>query len=251
MTNEQLAQFIQQGGNDELLPLLWDKTRLIIYKKCGQIWRFYSEKLTLHGYSLDDWEQEGYNALIFAVKWYKSEKGYKFNSYLGYALKHVIRDLLSGSDVLSQSGTQSLEQPLTEDKDGEQLLVGDVIPDERAATAYEQIGRLDEYNVLYAAVDELPPDLRDVIREHYFEQMTYQQIGERHGYSGQNARAMHDRAIRELRKGKRGAKLRSVYGADYGLHSTAKHKGLAAFRTSGTSEVEDYVLRRWGNYSPT
>lgn len=77
MTNEQLAQFIQQGGNDELLPLLWDNTRLIIYKKCGQIWRFYSEKLTLHGYSLDDLEQEGYNALVCAVGQLKIEKGYK------------------------------------------------------------------------------------------------------------------------------------------------------------------------------
>lgn len=248
MTNEQLAHFIQQGGNDELLPLLWDKTRLIIYKKCGQIWRFYSEKLMLHGYSLDDLEQEGYNALIFAVKGYKSEKGYKFTSYLGYALKHVIRDLLSGSDVLSQSGTQSLEKPLGESNSGEPLAVEDIVPDIRAAAAYEQIERLDEYNVLYAAVDELPPDLRDVICWYYFEGLTYQQIGERNGYSKERARQLNINALRLLRNDE---KLRSVYGEDYGFFRNARHKGLAAFRASGTSEIEDYVLRRWGNYSPT
>ncbi len=77
MTNEKLAELIQEGDNDELLPLLWDKTRLLIYQKCGRLWQFYSEKLEWFGYSFDDLQQEGYNALIFAVKGYKSEKGYK------------------------------------------------------------------------------------------------------------------------------------------------------------------------------
>lgn len=247
MTNEQLAQFIQQGGNDELLPLLWDKTRLLIYKKCGQIWRFYSEKLTRHGYTLGDLEQEGYNALVFAVQQYKIEKGYKFTSYLNYALKHVIRDLLSGSDVLNQPGTQSLEKPLTEDKDGEQLLVGDVIPDERAAEVYDQIERLDEYNVLYAAVDELPREQRETVIEYYFKGLTCKQIDEKHDRTDGSARRLLIKAISTLRKGRTGERLRAVYGVDYGI----KHKSLAAFRSSGTSEIEDYVMRRWGNCSPT
>lgn len=49
MTNEKLAELIQEGDNDELLPLLWDKTRLLIYKKCGRLWQFYSEKLERFG----------------------------------------------------------------------------------------------------------------------------------------------------------------------------------------------------------
>lgn len=77
MTNEQLAEFIQMGGNNELLPLLWDKTRDLIYMKCGQYWTFYAAKLERHGYSLDDLRQESYNALIFAVKGYDSTKEYK------------------------------------------------------------------------------------------------------------------------------------------------------------------------------
>lgn len=120
MTNEKLAELIQEGDNDELLPLLWDKTRLLIYQKCGRLWQFYSEKLERFGYSFDDLQQVGYNALIFAVKGYKSEKGYKFATYLTCALKRVIRDLLSGSsDVLNLAGTQSLEQPLGENSEGD------------------------------------------------------------------------------------------------------------------------------------
>lgn len=209
MTNEQLAGFIQQGGNDELLPLLWDKTRLLIYKKCGELWRSYSAKLELFGYSLDDLRQEGYNALIFAVKSYKNDKEYKLSSYLNYALKNVIRDMLSGSsDVLNLVGTQSLEQPLGESDSGEPLLIADIIPDENAAAVYGEIERLDEFNALYEAVDNLPPNLREIIREYYFKQRTFKQIGERHGFSLDRAYQLHNKAIGELRKNRA---LKAVY----------------------------------------
>ncbi len=201
MTNEQLAEFIQQGGNDELLPLLWDKTRVLIYKKCGEIWRCYSAKLELFGYSLDDLRQEGYNALIFAVQQFKSEREYKFTSYLNYALKHVIRTLLNGgADVLNQTGTMSLEQPLGESDSGDPLLVADIIPDENAAAVYGEIERSDKLKALHIAVECLPDELRVIIRERYFEQLTFFQIGKRHGYSYDRARLLHGKALGELRR---------------------------------------------------
>jgi len=201
VTNEQLAELIQEGGNDELLPLLWDKTHILIYKKCSQYWGFYSAKLERFGYSLDDLRQEGYNVLNFAVKAYRSEKGYKFTSYLSYALKNVIRGMLSGSaDALNRSETQSLEEPLGEGKDGEPLLLEDIVPDERAAAVYEDIERRNGYTALYEAVDCLPSDLREVVQEYYFEELTFKQIGEQHGFSLDRAYQLHNKAIRELRK---------------------------------------------------
>lgn len=200
MESEQLAELIQQGGNDELLPLLWEKTRALIYMKCSQYWGFYSAKLERFGYSLDDLRQEGYNALIFAVKQYKSDKEYKLITYLNYALKNVIRGLLKGeNDALNRLDTQSLDQPLGEGNDGDSLLVEDIIPDERATAVFENIERLDGYAALYEALDRLPPDLREVIREHYFEGLTFQQIGERLGLSRDQARQLHNKALKELR----------------------------------------------------
>ncbi len=242
MTNEQLAEFIHMGGNDELLPLLWDKTRDLIYMKCGQYWTFYSAEMERHGYTLDDFKLEGYSALLLAVKGFDSAKEYKFNSYLDYSLKRVIRSLLRGkSDALNQSGTMSLDQPISEDKDGGELLLGDTIEDESAAAALEEIEGYGQFVPLYKAVNSLPPDLRDVVREYYFEELTYNQIGERHGYSRQRAQQLRNEALRELRKNKR---LYALYGEEYGY----RHKSLAAFLTSGTSEVEDYVMRRLNRY---
>lgn len=200
MESEQLAELIQQGGNDELLTLLWEKTRALIYMKCSQYWGFYSAKLERFGYSLDDLRQESYNALIFAVKQYKSDKEYKLITYLNYALKNVIRGLLKGeNDALNRLDTQSLEQPLGESSDGDPLLVGDTVLDERAAAVFEEIERRNGYTVLYEAIDCLPPDLREVIREHYFEGLTFKQIGERLGLSRDQARQLHNKALKELR----------------------------------------------------
>lgn len=215
MTNEQLAELIQGGCNEELLPLLWDNMRFLLYKKCGQFWKFYSEKLTLYGYDFDDLYQESYNALLFAVKQYKSEKGYKFTSYLNYALKLVVRDILSGSDVLSRSDTQSLEQPLAENKDGEPFLIGDIVPDRSAAAVFEKIERLDEYRPLYNAIDCLTYIKRRIIIEYYFKGLTFKQIGKRHNISAERVRQLHNKAIQELKSGETGAKLRSIYGVEY------------------------------------
>lgn len=247
MTNEQLSIFIQQGGNDELLPLLWDKTRLLLYKKCRQIWRLYSETLERFGYSFEDFRQEGYNALIFAVKGFKIEKGYTFTTYLNYALKRVVRGLLSGgADVLNQPGTQSLEQPLSEEMNGGILYVADIIADKRAAAAYEEIERLDEYKALYEAVDSLPSDQRVAIYEYYFKGFTRKRIAEIHSCTESDVRRTLRKALRSLRTGETGKRLWAIYGEDFGAYSI-RHKGLVAFKRSGTSEIEDYVFRRLGN----
>ncbi len=44
-------------------------------------------------------------------------------------------------------------------------------------------------------------------------------------------------------------RLYALYGEDYGICHTYRHKGLSAFLTSGTSEVEDYVMRRLSHYN--
>lgn len=251
MTNEQLAEEIQRGNKD-LLPLLWENTRKILYKLCGKYWRFYSETLTLHGHSFDDLRQESYSALIFAVRQFKSEREYKFTTYLNYALKHVIRSLLRNkADVLNLPGTQSLEQKLIEGDDESAVLVGDTIADERAAEAFEKIERLDEYKVLYEAVDSLPDDQREIIQERYFKGLTYRRISELHGVAVSRVQQLHSLAIERLRKGKEGEKLRKVYGENgerfpkprtSGGNYSIRHKGVRAFKSSGTSVVEDYVL---------
>lgn len=140
----------------------------------------------------------------------------KFTTYLNYALKRIVRDLLSGgSDVLNQAGTQSLEKPLGESSEGDTLLVGDVVSDERATTVFENIERLDEYAALYEAVDSLPDVERGIIIEYYFKGFTFAKISRVHGFTKSRAHQAHKRAIQLLRRGRIGRKLFEVYGSEY------------------------------------
>lgn len=251
MTNEALAELIQRGGNDELVPLLWENTYKVIFYKIEQYWAIFGEAFHRFGFSIDDIKQEGYNALLFAVKQYDSGKPYQFTTYLNYAIKNTLRGLLKGkSDALNQINTMSLEQPISEDTDGGDLLLSDIVPDERAAQGYDRIDSLDEFKPLHEAVDSLPEKERRIIQMHYFEGLSLQKCGERVGVSSERARQIEQNALKLLRTGQTGKLLRDLYGGEYAPRPKytpagySRHKGLAAFRTSGSSEVEDYVLRR-------
>lgn len=54
MTNEMLAQFIQEGGNDELIPILWEKVRKLLYVKADRFYSLY--KSACDGSGVDVWD---------------------------------------------------------------------------------------------------------------------------------------------------------------------------------------------------
>lgn len=248
MTNEALAALIQQGDNDELLPLLWDKTSKLIFQKIGRYWELFGETFRRFGYELADIRQEGYNALLYAVKQYDINKPYQFTTYLNYAIKNTLRGLLRGkADTLNQSGTVSLDQPVSSEDDSSEFCLSDIVSDERAAQEYTRIDELDKFKALHDAVDSLPDRERNVIHFRYFDELTLKQSGEKLGISLDGVRRIEANALRLLRTGKIGDMLREIYGDEYSPRyfvGYSRHKGLAAFRTSGSSEVEDYVLHR-------
>lgn len=158
--------------------------------------------------------------------------------------RHVVRRLLNNKDVLSQSGTMQFDQPIGEDKDGGELLLSDIVPDEKAALTFEQAERADEFKLLHEAVDSLPEQERAIIRLRYFDGLTLGQIAEQRGVAKQAVIKLERKALRLLRIGKTGRLLRQIYGDEYAPRVHCHHKGLSAFLSSGSSEVEDYVLRR-------
>ena len=79
MTNEMLAQFIQEGGNDELIPILWEKVRKLLYVKADRFYSLY--KSACDGSGVDAWDirQASYSAFLDAVKAYKAGGKIKFS----------------------------------------------------------------------------------------------------------------------------------------------------------------------------
>lgn len=201
MTNEQLAEFIQQGGNDELLPLLWEKTHKLIYMHCSKLYCANKERFKRHG--IDEWDlkQSAYEGLLIAVKAYNRDRGYKFNTYLPYSIKRVVRDLIGTSgraekDLLNIS--DSLDRPISEDDTTE---LSEIVPDEAASIPFEEVERSDICRVVREEVQKLPDQERAAIQAVFFKNKTLKEAGEDlGGVSLERARQYKNDGIRRLRR---------------------------------------------------
>lgn len=61
LTNEQLAELIQQG-NDELKPVLWERVKRLLYSFAGKYYYRYTEYCERCGVSEWDLRQQAYCA---------------------------------------------------------------------------------------------------------------------------------------------------------------------------------------------
>lgn len=202
MTNEMLAEFIQQGGNDELIPILWNNVKVLVYTLSDRLYRAYSERFKQYGIELWDIKQASYRAFLQAIQGYKAEKGYKFTSYLTYPIKNIVsKELLGNKDLLNSC--ISLDMPLT-DKDhseSDNTLI-DTVSDENAVPVEYKSEQESENEYIWQIVDTLPQKLRDVIKARYLDNMTLKQIGERLNVSGERIRQLEHQALKQLRENK-------------------------------------------------
>lgn len=105
MTNEQLAEFIQQGEAEDLKPVLYDRIKHLMYKLMGQYYGKYTERFTACGVELSDLRSECYPAFLKAVDGFKPVAKYKFTSYLDYHIKNAVHGILGirNADKLNKS----------------------------------------------------------------------------------------------------------------------------------------------------
>lgn len=211
MTNEQLAEFIQQGGNDELIPILWNNVKNLVYMLSDKIYKAHSEHFKRYGVEQWDVRQTSYTAFLNAIKGFKPEQEYKFTSYLNYPIKTAIsRELLKGNDVLNNC--TSLDVPLRQSDNSEDTAtLQETIPDTASNDFIEDIDNESIAGVLWAAVGKLKAVQQDVIIARYRENKTFKDVAECLGVSLERVRQIEHAALRELRKNKTIKQLASEY----------------------------------------
>ena len=250
MTNEELVLLIKQGNNEHL-PELWENVKRLIYMLAFEQYRANSDTLERAGLALEDIQQEGYFAMLGAIEAYKPEKGFAFTSYLHLQLKTCIRSLLKPGDLLNRAETGSLDAALDdEDPDSESL--HDIIADPDSGKAIAAFEQRNSYNILYEAISLLPGELKKVIKLHFFEGLTLDQIGERLGKSRERIRQIESNALGMMRRGPLGRKLKNAYFDEIKSNSAGlsyhdiihRHKGLNAFKSSQSSIIEDNYFKR-------
>ncbi len=202
MTNEQLAAFIKQGGNDELIPILWERIRKLMYKKSDEVYRAYEQRFSGCGVEVWDLKQSSYTAFLKAIEGYKPERGTKFTTYLSYPFKSMTAELLGARTQKQKNeplnSCTSLDVPLNEEKP-EGNTLADIIEDENAVNAPECVELADDYRVLHEAVERLKEPVNYVISEYYFQDKKTPQISREMGISIERVRQYKAKGLRQLR----------------------------------------------------
>lgn len=200
MTNEQLASYIQQGGNDELIPILWERIRNLMYMKSDKVYRAYKSDFVRCGVEIWDLKQSCYMAFLEAVRGYKPDKDLKFTSYLSYPFRNMVSGMIGiRTKVVCNeplNNCTSLDAPVSDD---ENILLSDTLIDELAINVLDKLATECEYKILHEAVNALKPPINRIVSAYYFENKTYKQIGEEMGVSGSSVAQMCHKGLRKLR----------------------------------------------------
>lgn len=206
MTNELLAEYIQQGGNDELIPILWDKVQKLMYMKSDRLYRLHKESCDRRGVEVWDIRQASYSAFLEAVKAYKADSGYKFTSFLDYPFKNAVNDLLglrtSRTTNEPLNNSTSLDKPIDESSEGDVITLLDTIADDTSIDFIDNMESAAIGETVRAVVDTLPEPYKCVIIAFFFESITLSDIGKRLEISAERARQLKYKALELLRKNK-------------------------------------------------
>lgn len=214
MTNEQLAVFIQQGDSDELIPVLWEKVRKLIYLKSEQFYRLHETACSRRGVELWDIKQVSYSAFLDAVKAFKADSGYKFTSFLKYPFRNTVNELLG---LRSEAGRKeplnncaSLDKPVS-DEDEDCAFI-DLQEDEHSTDFIAKVESDNISDIIRSEVEALGEPYSKVIRLYYLEGKKLAEIGELLGVSGERVRQIRIKAERKLRASNI---LRKLYNEHY------------------------------------
>ena len=244
MSNEELVAAIQ-AGQTELLPQLWENVEKLILWRANRLLSMLSAAGLCHGVESGDLVNSGYFAVLAAVKTYEPGQR-KFSSWLlqylqtAFAEATGYRTEKQRSDPLRYA--LSMDMPL-EDEDGDTL--GDLQADPAAKIPFENVdaeifhGQLR--NALEEVISELPNIQAEIIRRHYWEQQTLEEIGEEVGKSTERIRQLEEQAIRTMRTPQNYNQLESFVDrrTPYYLHV-----GPQEFQRTHTSSTEKIVMLR-------
>lgn len=197
MTNEELAQQIQQGERDLILPL-WEQVRRFARDRA---FRWHRATGGRGGVTLDDLEQEAFIALLEALEGW-DEKAGKFLTWYDLRLKSAFtaataqrtqRDRL---DPLESA--LSLDTPLLDGED-DLFTLADVVADPRAEQDMENLEEIERQESVRRVVNSLQTEQRQVILLRYYHDMTREQTAQRLHLTKARAAAIEAKALRLLR----------------------------------------------------
>lgn len=242
LSNEALALRIQQGEVD-LIPQLWEQVvKFIAMKAREYISRKEQQGLPCSGEEADLTNQ-AYFGFLNAVKYFDPEAG-NFLTILNLAIKtsfaeaagyqraaqrlDCIRDAVSGDAPIGEDG----------------FSLFDTVPD--SGESVEELATRELYlsqlrRALNRAMEDLPSQQEMILRAHYYDELTRDEIAEDLGCTQSNVGQQEQAALSALYK------ARFQNGLNEYLEQNTNYNiriGVNRFKNTGMSAVEAVVLQR-------
>jgi RNA polymerase sporulation-specific sigma factor len=236
MTNEELAISIQQGRK-ELIPALWEQVRKFIDSLARKYCFNYAQLCSSAGVTEDDLKQEGYFALIEALKAWTPESGCTFITFLKFPLR-IRFNTLCGIRQRHKAPLNS-SASLDEELPGmDNIVLGDAVPDPDAASAFDEVEQglyiQKLHTDLEAALERVEPRSSQIIRQHYFEGQMLTAIGDNMGISIERVRQLKVKALRKLQQ----SRYIVSYQEEIISRWSYRRGSLAAFNNTYVSSIE-------------
>lgn len=209
ISNEELVELIKNGDNGAL-PLLWEQVRRFIKQRAMIYYNRFGDNK--HGIEVDDLIQQGYFAVLEAVKYYSPEKGYAFTTYLTKTLKKAFRTAAGirtkKRDMLDYA--LSLDEPVGgEDEDITLLdLVADITPGNTPDDYIENVYNQELRHALDKALEVVSEKQREIVYLHYYFGLSLRQIAEATNTSFENVSEKEYNAFLRIRRSRQGRILR-------------------------------------------
>lgn len=148
----------------------------------------------------EDMLQMGRIALWTALRHFNPRRGMKLSTYAGACIRNCILDELKRRKRYQGFFVRSLQEPLGDDEEG---TLGDIVPDENAATPDEVLGKRELRESVLRGVAELPARDREVVEMRYGLRdgtcRSQREIAVAQDVSDQRIHVIHKRAIERLR----------------------------------------------------
>ena len=215
MTNEELVSAIR-NGNKKACVQLWEQVEKLIKKYAYA----YYNNLRLSGREYipdaEDFISEGYTAMLEAVKYYSSDRGYCYTTYLVKALKTAF------SAVAGLRTSRTINEPLNccgsldiaVDSESEDTKFIDVLADKTAQNDFKRVELSETQRIVAEALAELNEQDRQLIKMRYWNEMSFNAVAKVRGVSSQAVIARERKILRKLRLN---SSLKELYG-EFKLH---------------------------------
>lgn len=243
MTRQEFTAAVEavQAGEPGATLKLWEGVRRFVAKAAHR-WARNSNGRTSH----EDLMQAGFLAMLDAVEKFDSEReGGGFLAVLRLTLKTRFAEesgiRTTRRDALHYA--DSADAPAYEDGP----TVADTVPDESAALAFMGVeyGDFLDYcrRIIGAALDGLTPAQAAVVRLHYLDGLTLDEVAARRRLSSKQAvKEAEERALDHLARGKYRRELRECLDGFEDFHAVRDAAGASRTETAALRNIEKEVM---------